>query len=253
MKKIISIAITLAILAMTAVSLVTASYATTSAGTLSVSDAAVDAGELVTVPVTLSGNTGVWSAKVYVYFDPALEATELVNGNVFQSGELTKSNDLNIPASSIAYVAASFRDEGLNPANFNCACAYYTCNADEGTNADGTLFTITFRAPSAPGTYTVGVFTPDDGDTIDANDNDRVFTSAAATVTVNAAAPAVNLGDVNGDGKINSRDTALFKRYFADPVGTSGVVIANCDLNGDGKINSRDMASLKRCLAGGTV
>ncbi len=57
-------------------------------------------------------------------------------------------------------------------------------------------------------------------------------------------------GDINGDGKINSTDASIIKRYVLSmitefPV-SNGVVAA--DVNADGKVNSTDYSLLKRGL-----
>ena len=60
-------------------------------------------------------------------------------------------------------------------------------------------------------------------------------------------------GDVNGDGKVNSRDVILLKQYLSnydDETGTSTVEInPGADANGDGKVNSRDVILLKQYLS----
>ncbi|HEX9060259.1 MAG TPA: dockerin type I domain-containing protein, partial [Clostridia bacterium] len=55
-------------------------------------------------------------------------------------------------------------------------------------------------------------------------------------------------GDVNNDGKINSTDVSLLKRYILQI--TTNINITNADMNGDGKINSTDYSLLKRALLG---
>ena len=56
--------------------------------------------------------------------------------------------------------------------------------------------------------------------------------------------------DANGDGKVNSKDISLIKRYCAGAVSEDDVVIVNCDMTGDGKVTSKDIALVKRAVAG---
>ncbi|MBQ7088974.1 MAG: dockerin type I repeat-containing protein [Clostridia bacterium] len=59
-------------------------------------------------------------------------------------------------------------------------------------------------------------------------------------------APAVAVGDVNGDGNLNNRDLALLQKFLNDwPV---TVEQTGADVNGDGKINNRDLSALQRKL-----
>ena len=59
-------------------------------------------------------------------------------------------------------------------------------------------------------------------------------------------APAVEAGDVNGDGKLNNRDLALLQKYLNEWSVT--VEPAGADVNGDGKLNNRDLSALQRLL-----
>jgi hypothetical protein len=56
-------------------------------------------------------------------------------------------------------------------------------------------------------------------------------------------------GDVNGDGVVNSADSAYLARYLAGWPGYD-INIAAADVNGDGIVNSTDSAYLARHLAG---
>ena len=56
------------------------------------------------------------------------------------------------------------------------------------------------------------------------------------------------LGDINGDGKINTTDLILIRRYMAEyEVGSFNKLAA--DINGDGKINTADLILIRRYLA----
>lgn len=59
-------------------------------------------------------------------------------------------------------------------------------------------------------------------------------------------------GDLNGDGKVNSTDYAMLRRYLLDLLDEFPVKdgLKAADINGDGKVNSTDYAALKRLLLG---
>lgn len=83
-------------------------------------------------------------------------------------------------------------------------------------------------------------------------ENTYRITKVAGDLTVTVTLTReVLLGDVNGDGRVNSKDVSLLKRYFVLAATDDDVVKENCDMNGDGKINSSDLAALKRLLANG--
>lgn len=59
----------------------------------------------------------------------------------------------------------------------------------------------------------------------------------------------VTKGDLNGDGRINSTDYSLMRRYNLDGSSKAPTVcLENADLNGDGRINSTDYSYLRRYL-----
>ncbi|HEX9059781.1 MAG TPA: glycoside hydrolase family 11 protein [Clostridia bacterium] len=74
--------------------------------------------------------------------------------------------------------------------------------------------------------------------------------SPTPTPTTPTSTPisGITYGDVNGDGKINSTDLSLMKRYILE-TGDLTVKAAG-DLNGDGKVNSTDASILKRYILG---
>ncbi len=61
--------------------------------------------------------------------------------------------------------------------------------------------------------------------------------------------PVVVKGDVNGDGRVNTRDIMALKKYNSNS-STAAINTANADINGDGRINVRDAVALKKQLAG---
>ncbi|MBQ7089435.1 MAG: hypothetical protein IJN04_07340, partial [Clostridia bacterium] len=68
-------------------------------------------------------------------------------------------------------------------------------------------------------------------------------------VTLTAIAPAVLLGDVDGNGKINNRDLGLLQVYLNDgDLSNKTFLEEAADLDGNGKINNRDLGLLQKKL-----
>lgn len=67
-----------------------------------------------------------------------------------------------------------------------------------------------------------------------------VTATVAVTVTA-ASAPSTKKGDINGDGRINSKDVLYLLDYTFDD---SIEVFANTDVNGDNRTNSKDVLYL---------
>lgn len=58
-------------------------------------------------------------------------------------------------------------------------------------------------------------------------------------------------GDVNGDGKVNSRDIAAVQKHVLDTARLEGKALEAADMNSDGKVNSRDIAALQKKILEG--
>ncbi|HOM01358.1 MAG TPA: glycoside hydrolase family 9 protein [Acetivibrio sp.] len=82
------------------------------------------------------------------------------------------------------------------------------------------------------------------------NWNAALIYALAGFVNYNPAETEVLYGDVNDDGKINSSDLTLLKRYVLRIVSDlpSSKAKKNADVNRDGKINSSDVTIISRYL-----
>lgn len=58
------------------------------------------------------------------------------------------------------------------------------------------------------------------------------------------------LGDVNGDGKVNARDARAILRHAAGLLGEGEINLDAADYNGDGRVNARDARAILRRAAG---
>lgn len=59
----------------------------------------------------------------------------------------------------------------------------------------------------------------------------------------------MQMGDVNGDGEVDSDDAVLVLRYFAG-LDTEEMIHELADVNGDGEIDSDDSVAILRYFAG---
>ncbi len=84
------------------------------------------------------------------------------------------------------------------------------------------------------------------GETAYSNANETLGHNYSDGVCTVCGEKQILRGDVNGDGRINSRDAMSLKKYIGNAGGT--INIDNADVNEDGRINSRDLMSLKKKL-----
>ncbi len=82
--------------------------------------------------------------------------------------------------------------------------------------------------------------------------SDRVATGDSVCIMSNGAAfmqiPIVIVGDVTGDGAVNSRDIAGMQKHIMDTQKLAGVYLLAADVREDDALNSRDIAALQKAI-----
>ncbi|MBQ7670031.1 MAG: hypothetical protein IJS45_04850 [Clostridia bacterium] len=204
----------------------------------------------VDVSVVIKNNPGIWGASFYLYFDPVFSFVSSENGTVFSNDNVLISENA-IKVSDSSWASSIFELDGTEIGNRKAINYYAESSNFTDNTANGTLFTVKLAYDSSlDGTYSFG-FAYDPGSVINSNGDDVDVLFVGGEYTIQNATEPVYPGDVNGDGKLNSRDIAVMKRCIASSLDDKDVVItANADINGDGKINSRDLSALKRLIAG---
>ena len=81
---------------------------------------------------------------------------------------------------------------------------------------------------------------------IDSPSNTKIFELPEIAYT---PAVPVTYGDANGDGKIDSRDAVLIKKYIAGFTGFT-IDLEASDVNADGKVDTRDAVKILKKIAG---
>jgi hypothetical protein len=72
--------------------------------------------------------------------------------------------------------------------------------------------------------------------------------TANSTLTVSVNYFSGTKGDVNGDGRLNTRDTIAFKKYYANASTKNDVSLKGLDYDGNGRVNTQDLLKMKRAL-----
>ncbi len=109
---------------------------------------------------------------------------------------------------------------------------------------DGVIGKLTFRVndDAAPGVYTLEPYKKSGSVIVKG-----VFTFKIEEKQTSDRVP----GDVNGDGKVNSRDALSIIKYASGQ--DVNINLNNADVNADGKINSRDALAIMKYASGQDV
>ena len=84
------------------------------------------------------------------------------------------------------------------------------------------------------------------------SDTDIIKTGTVLNFDDGSSYTNVLLGDLSGDGKINSADILKIRLHLLNTNLLSGAYKEAADINGDGKINSADLLLIRQYLLGQT-
>ena len=81
----------------------------------------------------------------------------------------------------------------------------------------------------------------------------KLYTCSVCGETKEEVIPVLDYlrGDINGDGRVNTKDLTRLLKYISDD--STPVVLKACDVNGDGEINSKDLTRLMKYISGQNV
>lgn len=174
---------------------------------------------LVSVPVYISGNSGIMGYKINVGFDNSvLELSSATCGREYTLGMFTYSES-----------------------NGEISLVW---NNAENITKDGILFTLNFERLDDKDFSSVIELSYVQEDTFNEKWNDVVLECESSTVESNTSKLS---GDVNKDGLQNLKDIVILKRYLVGGYDES-VDAVNADINNDSRIDIADLMILERYL-----
>ena len=190
---------------------------------ITIGSVTAEAGQAVTVPVTISGNPGIYGAILTFTFPTELTLTNVTEGDAFTGLDISLPDSMTSPYTIFC--------DGL----------------DQPATADGTILTFTFKVADDAKADALLAVTASylEGDVVDADFKDLAPTIKSGGVTVDGGASVLS-GDINSDGRVNNRDLGKFQQYLND----WGVEInlEAADINSDGRVNNRDLGMLSKLL-----
>ena len=195
---------------------------------LTVGKTLAQAGESVTVEISVKNNPGVLNALLTVTFDDALMLTNVQSGAAFST--------------------LDFTPPGKSGGTYSSPCNFLWDAIDDPATSDGIILILTFVLPeeAEPGTKYAVELSYLSGDIADGDLQPVEFEISNGEIEIIDYIP----GDVNGDGRINGTDITLLRRYIT---GGYGVTIKTqaADVNNDGRINGTDVTLIRRYITGG--
>ena len=199
-----------------------------SQGKISVSSEKGYIGKTVTVSISIDENPGIINMMLNVKYDTkALKLVGVSDTGVL--GDAMHSDNLN----AYPYVLCWAND-----------------TAKENLDAVGTIVTMTFEIllEAEVGQSPIEVFyNYADAEVIDFNLNSVGFEISNGSVDISK----LLVGDVNGDGRVNSLDRTTLARYLAnwEEYTAETINLVAADVNGDGSVNNIDRIVLARHIA----
>lgn len=191
--------------------------------------------EQIEIPITISGNPGIWGMDLLVSYDAScFTLTEVKNGEVFADAELFK------PVLERMPLILSFTSGiGTDP----------DVTGRPGTvSKNGLLATLVFTVKEGAdvGKYPITLsYVPENISNVD--EELITFWLADGIMEVTDVLP----GDVNRDGNISKLDLLRLQKHLAGWTVEIDLVAADC--NGDGIISKADLLRLQKYLAGWDV
>jgi hypothetical protein len=183
----------------------------------------------VDVTVSITGNPGILSYSMQLYFDSVnLKPVSVTRGNNF-GGAL----NTNIGMHGISFINASW---------FNA----------EPIDTDDVLFTVRFQLgdniefDTLPMFLVVTHIMDNEGNEVSV----RAYDDEIIVPPSNTPSCTRLLGDANGDGVVDGRDLIYIARYIASWAGYDPHCEKCIDVNGDGVFDGRDLIFFARHLAG---
>lgn len=195
--------------------------------TIGAANVTAEAGQTISVPVTIRGNSGFTNFSLTLGYDEkALELLELKAGGLCP--ELTRVNGSKIVSARanvvekngvLATAVFKVREGYAGTATVTPTVDYFRCAEETGT-----FQTLTVNATS--GSVRVDK-TGEDG-------------------TGGKPEGTASLGDVNGDGRINALDAALVYGHLAGMQNLTSTQLARADVDGNGIVDRSDAIWLYR-------
>lgn len=191
--------------------------------------------EQIEIPITISGNPGIWGMDLLVSYDAScFTLAEVKNGEVFADAELFEPALERMPL-ILSFTSGIGEDPGVT--------------GEPGVaSKNGLLATLVFtvKEGAALGKYPITLsYVPENISNV--NEELITFWLADGVMEVTDVIP----GDVNRDGKISKLDLLRLQKYLAKWNVEIDLVAADC--NGDGTISKADLLRLQKHLAGWDV
>ncbi len=155
-----------------------------------------------------------------------------------------------VSAENIDFIAAQASDEPSNPDNINSFLVAHDAgngtvqlvyvNAALAPKAGETLFTVNFKVKESAELGAQGSFSIQSEGAYSTAAQLVAGTDLAKTLTVTVQESAGLLGDVNGDGNINSTDAMLVLQHAVKIITLTEEQQLRADVTRDGAVNSTD-------------
>ncbi len=192
---------------------------------LALSSTSTIAGETIVITLSIKNNPGVMNALITLNYDSsALTLTKVEEGSAMSNSNFTMPNVLTTP------------------------CNFVWDGLDTNNTEDGIMLNLTFvvsKQAESNNFYDISV-SYIAGDIINLDLQPVELAVANGQVKIIDYKP----GDVNGDGRINTTDITLIRRYLAGGYNTE-IITKAADVNKDGRVNTTDITLIRRYLAGG--